>query len=229
MFDETQSKIIQATMDLVMERGYASTTTKDIASRAGINECTIFRKFKGKKEIVLSAMQLPQWNPKLSEDQFSYVGDLERDLCNFSQVYMEKVTPRMVKVSMGLRTPELYPDTAEGILEVPRVFKGVLVKYFTKMQDQLCETDAESMAMMFLSMNFGFVFFGRFFWAEIDRAGKRGIYCKQCSHFCGGYKEKVIVSGRKESHTTLFLTNMQVNTCIERRENDLFYSNCNER
>ena len=60
MFDETQSKIIQATMDLVMERGYASTTTKDIASRAGINECTIFRKFKGKKEIVLSAMQLPQ-------------------------------------------------------------------------------------------------------------------------------------------------------------------------
>ena len=67
MFDETQKKIIDATMNLVMERGYSSTTTKDIAQRAGINECTIFRKFKGKKEIVLSAMQMQEWNPGLTE------------------------------------------------------------------------------------------------------------------------------------------------------------------
>ena len=190
MFDETQSKIIQATMDLVMERGYASTTTKDIASRAGINECTIFRKFKGKKEIVLSAMQLPQWNPKLSEDQFSYVGDLERDLCNFSQVYMEKVTPRMVKVSMGLRTPELYPDTAEGILEVPRVFKEVLVKYFTEMQDQLFETDAESMAMMFLSMNFGFVFLDASFGQKLTKLEKEEYIENSVRIFVEGIRRK---------------------------------------
>ena len=190
MFDETQSKIIQATMDLVMERGYASTTTKDIASRAGINECTIFRKFKGKKEIVLSAMQLPQWNPKLSEDQFSYVGDLEGDLCDFSRVYMEKVTPRMVKVSVGLRTPELYPDTAEGILEVPRVFKKVLVKYFTEMQDQLCETDVESMAMMFLSMNFGFVFLDASFGRKLTELEKEEYISNSVRIFVEGIRKK---------------------------------------
>lgn len=60
MLDKTQLKIIQATMDLVMEKGYSSTTTKDIANRANVNECTIFRKFKGKKDIVLSAMELEQ-------------------------------------------------------------------------------------------------------------------------------------------------------------------------
>ena len=190
MFDETQSKIIQATMDLVMERGYASTTTKDIASRAGINECTIFRKFKGKKEIVLSAMQLPQWNPKLSEDQFSYVGDLERDLCNFSRVYMEKVTPRMVKVSVGLRTPELYPDTAEGILEVPRVFKEVLVKYCTEMQNELCEEDVESMAMMFLSMNFGFVFLDASFGRKLTELEKEEYIANSVRIFVEGIRRK---------------------------------------
>ena len=63
MFDETQCKIIHATMELIMERGYTAATTRDIADRAGINECTIFRKFKGKKEIVLSAMTLSEWNP----------------------------------------------------------------------------------------------------------------------------------------------------------------------
>ena len=56
MQDETQEKIISSAMSLIMERGYSSTTTKDIALKAGVNECTIFRKFKGKKEIVLSAM-----------------------------------------------------------------------------------------------------------------------------------------------------------------------------
>ena len=48
MLDGTQEKIITAAMELIMERGYASTTTKDIARRAGVNECTICRKFHGK-------------------------------------------------------------------------------------------------------------------------------------------------------------------------------------
>ena len=73
MFDEMQNRIIDAAMELIMEKGYSAATTRDIAKKAGINECTIFRKFKGKKEIVLSAMELPKWNPKLSEEDFSFV------------------------------------------------------------------------------------------------------------------------------------------------------------
>ncbi len=158
MFDEMQNRIIDAAMELIMEKGYSAATTRDIAKKAGINECTIFRKFKGKKEIVLSAMELPKWNPKLSEEDFSFVGDLERDLISFAEVYRSRVTPRMVKISIGLRTPELYPHTADGILEIPRTCKTVLIRYFQEMKEQLSGTDYESMAMMFLSMNFGFVF-----------------------------------------------------------------------
>ena len=58
MFDETQMKILNSTMMLIMEKGYTATTTKDIAKKAGINECTIFRKFKGKKEIIVDVVQL---------------------------------------------------------------------------------------------------------------------------------------------------------------------------
>ncbi len=35
MLDDTQEKIIKATMELVMEKGYSNTTTKDIARSAG--------------------------------------------------------------------------------------------------------------------------------------------------------------------------------------------------
>lgn len=161
MFDETQSKIMDATMSLVMEKGYTSTTTKDIAKKAGINECTIFRKFGSKKEIIAAAMTLPEWNPCLREENFESTGDLITDLSSFSEVYMRKVTPKMVKISIGLRSPDLYDLTKDGIREVPDVFKKVLVDYFTKMQrlGKLQSDDIESLAVAFLALNFGFVFF----------------------------------------------------------------------
>ena len=49
--DETSQKIIDATMSLIRDKGYVATTTKDIAKSAGVNECTLFRKFKTKKDI----------------------------------------------------------------------------------------------------------------------------------------------------------------------------------
>lgn len=160
MFDATQEKIIRATMDLIMERGYSSTTTKDIAVRAGVNECTIFRKFKGKKDIVLEAMTLPEWNPQLKESDFTMVGELETDLISFSQTYFSKVTPRMVRVSIGLRTPELFEDTAAGIMEVPNTFMKVVVTYLKGMyaKGHIQKDDFQGMALQFLAMNFGFVF-----------------------------------------------------------------------
>ncbi|MGI6070959.1 MAG: TetR/AcrR family transcriptional regulator [Blautia sp.] len=183
MFDETQNKIIQAAMTLLMERGYSATTTKDIAARAGVNECTIFRKFKGKKEIILSAMELPQWNPKLSETDFHYCGNLEDDLIFFAEKYMEKVTPKMVKVSMGLRTPELYGDTADGILKIPQVFLKVLTGYFKEMgsKGKLGLGDPKGLAMQFLCLNFGFVFLKASFGDKLTPLSEEA-YIRQSVH-----------------------------------------------
>ena len=174
MYDETQMKIINAAMELIMEKGYASTTTKDIAKSAGINECTIFRKFKGKKEIVLSAMELPQWNPCLEETDFKACGDVKSDLISFSRTYMEKVTPQMVRISIGLRTPELYDATADGIMKVPQTFKKVLNNYSKALQKQgkLTGADTEALSMQFVSMNFGFVFLDASFNGRLTKLNK---------------------------------------------------------
>lgn len=160
--DQTGQNIIDAAMELVVERGYTATTTKDIAKRAGVNECTIFRKFKGKKEIVLQAMEQKRWHPDLVPEDFkNETGNLTEDLGQFARIYMKKVTPEFVKLSLGLRTPELAEDTREGILAIPQVFKSGVMEYLRKMYDKgkLISDDCENMAMMFLSLNFGFVFF----------------------------------------------------------------------
>ena len=190
MFDETQSKILNSTMMLIMEKGYTATTTKDIAQKAGINECTIFRKFKGKKEIVVAAMSLPEWNPCLKEEDFRYTGELVRDLCSFAEVYLRKVTPKMVKVSLGLRSPDLYDLTRDGIREIPDTFKTVLVKYFTKMQRQnkIQTDDIESLAVAFLAMNFGYVFFKASFGEELTALQTREYIESSVCHFVNGIR-----------------------------------------
>lgn len=188
MYDETQNKILNATMALVMEKGYTATTTKDIAKKAGVNECTIFRKFKGKKEIIVAAMALPEWNPCLKESDFKYTGELVEDLCSFAEVYLKKVTPKMVKISLGLRSPDLYEITKDGIREVPDTFKKVLVGYFTEMQKQgkLQTDDIESLAVAFLAINFGYVFFKASFGDELTELQTKEYIESSVRHFVNG-------------------------------------------
>lgn len=188
MYDETQKKILNATMLLIMEKGYTATTTKDIAKKAGVNECTIFRKFKGKKEIIEAAMTLPEWNPCLKESDFKYTGDLIDDLCSFAEVYLKKVTPKMVKISLGLRSPDLYEITRDGIREIPDTFKKVLVQYFTQMrkQDKIQTEDIESLAVAFLAMNFGFVFFKASFGDELTELQSKEYIESSVRHFVNG-------------------------------------------
>lgn len=190
MFDETQKRIIDSTMNLIMEKGYVATTTKDIAKRAGVNECTVFRKFNGKKDIVVSAMKLPEWSPCLKAEDFTYHGELEADLCSFAEVYLKKVTPEMVKISLGLRVPDLYEITKDGIREIPDTFIKVLIQYFTEMlQEKKIQTNnIEGLAIAFLALNFGFVFFKASFGDELTELQTQEYIKNSVKHFVNGIK-----------------------------------------
>ena len=73
---------------------------------------------------------------------------------------MSKVTSQMVKVSIGLRSAELQGATLPCIIQVPMVFKNVLLNYFAEMIESgnMRDCDVESVALQFIAMNFGFVF-----------------------------------------------------------------------
>jgi len=48
-----QAKILQAAAEMFAEKGYAATSTSEIAKRAGVAEGTIFRHYKTKKELLV--------------------------------------------------------------------------------------------------------------------------------------------------------------------------------
>ena len=188
MYDETQLRIIDATMTLIVDKGYSGATTKDIAKVAGVNESTIFRRFNGKKEIVLAAMELPKWNPGLEESDFVYEGDLKKDLISFASTYMKKVTPQMVKISIGLRAAELEGVATPGIMKVPLVFKNVLMKYFKQMiaSGKMRDCDVESVSLQFIAMNFGFVFLDSSFGNKLIGVSKKDYIENSVENFVNG-------------------------------------------
>lgn len=173
--DETRQKIIDAAMTLVRDNGYVSTTTKEIARAAGVNECTLFRKFKNKKDIVLQGLEQEQWRANVTPKIFENVKwDLEQDLEMFMSSYMDRMTPDFVNLSIGLRAPQLYAETASYIMKVPQAFLLSFTEYLHKMceKGKIPEVDFDSAALNFFSATFGYTFLKASFGNELTHVAK---------------------------------------------------------
>lgn len=173
--DETSQKIIDATMSLIRDKGYVATTTKDIARLAGVNECTLFRKFENKKDIVLQGVAQEKWRADITPDIFRNVQwELEPDLGMFMNAYMDRITPEFVNLSIGLRAPQLYEETAPLIMKVPEVFVSSLTVYFKKMHEmgKIGDFDFESLAMTVFSSIFGYTFLRASFHEKLAKTGR---------------------------------------------------------
>lgn len=57
-FTDKQKKILIAAIESFAEKGYASTSTSEIAKKAGVAEGTIFRHYKTKKELLYFIVEL---------------------------------------------------------------------------------------------------------------------------------------------------------------------------
>lgn len=170
--DDTSQKIIDATMSLVRDKGYVATTTKDIAHLAGVNECTLFRKFKNKKDIVLNGVAQEKWRANITPEIFENVTwELQSDLEMFMAAYMDRITPDFVNLSIGLRAPQLYDETAPMIMKIPQTFISSLVDYFEKMQrlGKIQPMNYENLAMILFSSTFGYTFLKASFNQELSK------------------------------------------------------------
>ena len=179
--DVTSQKIIDATMSLIRDKGYVATTTKDIAKKAGVNECTLFRKFKTKKDIVLSGVEQEKWRGDLTPEIFGSVRwELAPDLEMFMTKYMEKMTPDFVKLSIGLRAPQIYEETAPLVMKVPHAFLSSLIQYFEEMEKRrkMPHLDFECLALTIFSSTFGYTFLSASFDRKLFEIDK-GKYIKQ--------------------------------------------------
>lgn len=187
--DETSQKIIDATMSLVRDKGYVATTTKDIARLAGVNECTLFRKFENKKDIVMQGVAQEKWRANVTPDIFQNVQwELKPDLEMFMNAYMDRITPDFVNLSIGLRAPQLYDETAPMIMKVPQAFISSLTEYFQKMEElgKIAHFDFESLAMTVFSSTFGYTFLSASFDQKLAKTNREEFIKSSVKIFVDG-------------------------------------------
>lgn len=176
ILDETSQKIVDAAMSLIRDKGYVATTTKEIAKKAGVNECTLFRKFESKKDIVLQGVNQAGWRANVTPEIFLDVKwDLQEDLEMFMRAYMERMMPDFVNLSIGLRAPQIYEETAPLIMKVPQAFLLSLIDYFQKMYEQgkIPQHDFETLAMTIFSSTFGYTFLAASFDKNLTKIDKK--------------------------------------------------------
>lgn len=187
--DETSQKIIDAMMSLVRDKGYVATTTKDIARVAGVNECTLFRKFGSKKDIVLHGIDQERWRGNVTEDAFqNVIWDLKSDLEMFMNEYMNRISKDFVRLSIGLRAPQIYEETAPLIMKIPNAFVFSLIGYFEKMEEKgkLPHLDFECLAMTIFSSTFGYTFLRASFDDELTQIEQDNYIKRSVEVFCNG-------------------------------------------
>ncbi len=187
--DETSQKIIDAAMALVRDKGYVATTTKEIARVAGVNECTLFRKFESKKDIVLQGANQAGWRANVIPEIFENVEwDLQADLEMFMRAYIDRMTPDFVNLSIGLRAPQLYEETKELIMKVPQAFLRTFTDYLNKMcaMGKIPEKDFETLALTVFSATFGYTFLNASFGTELTEIEKNRYIKESVQMFVKG-------------------------------------------
>ena len=173
--DETSQKIIDAAMALVRDKGYVATTTKEIAKAAGVNECTLFRKFESKKDIVIQGANQTGWRADIAPEIFEKITwELETDLEMFMRAYIDRMTPDFVNLSIGLRAPQLYEETRQLIMKVPQTFLEAFTDYLNRMcaRGKIPRKDFKALAMTVFSATFGYTFLSASFGKELTEVEK---------------------------------------------------------
>lgn len=164
---EKQKKIILAAIESFSEKGYAATSTSEIAKKAGVAEGTIFRHYKTKKDLLLgivAPMLSRMIAPIVIKDLYKV---LDHEYENFEDFLRAMIKNRIIFIKNNMPLfkiliqeipfhPELKEQFKENIAKkvIARYYK--LVEYYQQ-KGQIIKIPPYSVIRMTLSVLFGFI------------------------------------------------------------------------
>ncbi|MEW4265353.1 TetR/AcrR family transcriptional regulator [Priestia megaterium] len=154
--DETKKKITKATIELLKEKGYKGTTTREIAEQAGVNELTVFRHFGSKEGIIQAIVQTTSFSLGIFQESIEW--ELEKDLTNFGYLLLKDFDNNRDMISIALKDPVIFSQVHEEIIKKVNGMKDILKEYFEEMQRRgyIKELDYCTQAEILLSTYWGY-------------------------------------------------------------------------
>ena len=157
----SKDKLIEAAKDLFAQKGYAAVRTKEIAEIAGVNETTLFRNFKCKKDlydtVIVSNIKA------VDADNFFHrglTGDVETDLLTIAnQIFMlYQTNSKIIKMAMkGIIQDKDSGDNFSAECRGNHIKKH-LIEYFKDLKSKnKIDDDPELIAELFMNCMNGYL------------------------------------------------------------------------
>lgn len=157
--DQTEEKIITAAFKILQTEGFSKATTKKIASEAGVNEVTIFRRFESKKNLIEITQE---YYFKALLNKLENIFDFNED--DEIEKYLENNFVRMLSLSdsdfsiIKLAIDE-GSDISERKLLIARITETIIGKseeYFNLQIEKgnIRDVDARTLSIMCFSITF---------------------------------------------------------------------------
>ncbi|MGI8314824.1 TetR/AcrR family transcriptional regulator [Halobacillus mangrovi] len=163
-----QAQILQAAVEIFAEKGYASSSTSEIAARANVAEGTIFRHYKTKKDLLISIVTpfmtkftLPFFATHFAKNVFSQLPEEFEELLRTlvrNRFHFAKENSPLLRIV--LQEIAFHPELQEQFQEVftkeviPR-FEEALNEL--KVKDKVVDFPNASMIRMIMSSIIGFL------------------------------------------------------------------------
>lgn len=166
-FTDKQKKIIIAAIETFSEKGYAATSTSEIAKKAGVAEGTIFRHYKTKKDLLMSIvtpLMTKMIAPFVVEDlnkvldqQFERVEDFLRAVIENRRDVIKRILP-VVKIM--LQEIPFHPELRQQFIEmIARKIYNRVAYILKGYQDkgQLIDLPLETIARLMITNILGYL------------------------------------------------------------------------
>jgi AcrR family transcriptional regulator len=151
-----EERVLEAAKNLFVRHGFKSATTKRIAENAGVNEVTLFRKYRTKERLMdtvianTEANALASLEPIFDLDKDSFVHNALRAFGHNLIKFTKKEQDLMIlQYAEGLR----LPSVAESLSSVPQQILTHLTEYFEQQiqKGTVRKIDPKAAALILLS------------------------------------------------------------------------------
>jgi AcrR family transcriptional regulator len=156
--NQTRQRIIDATAQLFFEKGFAATTTRAIAERAGVNEVTVFRHFGSKDKLAREIMSQYGGQAVAGDLELLFSEDYAQDMALIGHMLMGVMNERINAIRMAICEAGNFPEFRQIVAENPRQLRSMLARYFQRQMDAkvIHPGHPEALAQAFLGMFFSY-------------------------------------------------------------------------
>ncbi len=155
--EDTNTRILDAALDLFYQRGYDGTTTRAIAEGAGVNEVTLFRNFGSKENIFMAVVKREtEIATELESFDLHPTGDVEDDLAKAGERMHHEMISRAKLIKIMMVEASKDPEVWGRVSQAPYQVLAKYTEYFqeAKRAGHIRDVDPELAAVAFFSFFF---------------------------------------------------------------------------